>query len=358
MVSSPGLTPPWIAKALTFLSRRVLAVCVTLFPAVLSVGALAAVSLLVLPAAAGAAPAAIDSLESLMKQGDYPGARALAEGMLASDPDNARALIILSQVYLTEEKGPPAVDAAKRAVEIEPSVADYRLWLARAYLLRAGQSTLLSLWYARKGKGEYEKAVELDPDNVQIRLELCLYYLLAPGIAGGNGGRAREEAAKIEEQSPLFGAYAWASVWEREKELDRAEQTLMRAVELDTTSTRQAMYALGYFYHRNRRLADARAVFEEILAENPDDTNAMYHIGTTYLLEEKELDRAEELLNVYLESAPKPDQPTHAMAHWRLGMVYELKGEKDLAIEHLEKAVQLNPENREFRATLDAALKE
>ena len=314
--------------------------------------------LALLSAAVAAGPAPADSLEALMKEGDYRGARALAEEMLASDPDDAGALIVLSQIYLTEEKGQPAADAANRAVKLEPSIADFRLWLARAYLLRASQSTLLSLWYARKGKGQYEKAVELDPGNVQLRLELCLYYLLAPGIAGGNKGKAREEAGTIGDQSPLFGAYAWASIYERDKELDRAEEQLMQAVEMDTTSTLQAMYSLGYFYYRNGRPGDARAVFEEILADNPDDMNAMYHIGTTYLLEEKELDKAEEALKVYLDTDPKPDQPSHAMAHWRLGMVYELNGEKDLAIEHFEKAVEINPDNKDFRAALEAASKE
>lgn len=304
----------------------------------------------------GRAPA--DSLEALMKQGDFAGAEALGEELLASDPDDAGVLIILSQIYLTEEKGPPAVDAAKRAVELEPSVTDYHLWLARAYLLRASQSTLLSLWYAWKGKGEYEKAAELDPGNVQIRLELCLYYLLAPGIAGGSGDRAREEARSIEERSPLFGAYAWASIYEKDKDLERAEQKLMQAVEMDTTSTLQAKYALGYFYHRNGRLSDARGVFEEIRAENPGDLNAVYHIGTTYVLEGRELDKAEALLTAYLESEPKPDQPTHAMAHWRLGMLYEQKGERESALGHFEKAVDLNPNNKEFRAALDAARKE
>ncbi len=319
---------------------------------------LSALILAVLCVSAAARPAPADSLETLMKAGDYAGAMVLAEEILASDPDDAGTLIVLSQIYLTQEKGRPAVDTANHAVDLEPSIADYRLWLARAYLLRASQSTLLSLWYARKGKGQYEKAVDLDPGNVQLRLELCLYYLLAPGIAGGNKDRAREEAGTIEEQSPLFGAYAWASVHERDKDLDRAEERLMQAVEMDTTSTLQARYALGYFYHRNYRLADARVVFEEILAENPDDMNAMYHIGTTYLLEEKELDKAEELFDVYLESELKPDQPTYAMAHWRLGMVYELKGENDLAVAHFEKAVEINPENKEFRAALEAARKE
>jgi tetratricopeptide (TPR) repeat protein len=305
-----------------------------------------------------AGPQPVGELESLMKQARYDEAKVLAGRLLEEAPDDARVFSILSQIYLTEEDGARAVDAATRAADIEPSFADHRLWLARAYLLRASQSTLLSLWYAWKGKGQYQKAVELDPGNVQMRLELCLYYLLAPGIAGGSKDKARREAEIIEKQSPLFGAYAWASIWEREKELDKAELRLMQAVEMDTTSTLQAEYALGYFYHRNRRLADARAVFEEILAANPDDMNAMYHIGTTYLLEEKELEKAEDLFNVYLASEPRTDQPSHAMAHWRLGTVYHLQGETDLAIMHLNNAVELDPGNRQFKEALEAATKD
>ena len=318
-----------------------------------------AVSGILIAGASGpATPGSIEETEALMKSGDYGGARVSAEEVLAADPDNARALIILSQIYLTEEDGKAAVHAAKRAADLEPAVADHRLWLARAYLLRASQSTLLSLWYARKGKGQYERAVEIDPENVQLRLELCLYYLLAPGIAGGSEDRARREAERIEAKSPLFGAYAWASVYERTKDLDEAKAHLLRAVEMDTTSTLQAKYALGYFYHRDRQPAEARTVFEEILAENPDDINAMYHIGTTYLLEEKELEKAIDIFNVYLDSEPRPDQPTHAMAHWRLGTAYRLQGKRDLAVIHLQKAVALEPDNPEFRAALDAAEKE
>ncbi len=307
-------------------------------------------------ARAGAEP--IEELTSLMKEGRYEEAKVLAGEILKAAPDEATVLSILSQIYLTEEDGARAVSAAKRAVEIEPSFADHRLWLARAYLLRASQSALLSLWYAWKGRGQYRKAVELDPDNVQMRLELCLYYLLAPGIAGGSKTRARQEAEIIEERSPLYGAYAWASVWERENELARAEERLMEAVEMDTTSTLQARYALGYFYHRTGRLADARAVFEKILAANPDDINAMYHIGTTYLLEEKELEEAERLFRAYLEEEPKPDQPSHAMAHWRLGTVYQLLGETDLAIMHLNKALELDPDNEQFKSALEAVRKD
>jgi tetratricopeptide (TPR) repeat protein len=316
-----------------------------------------ALTVLMFCTCARAGPRPIGELTSLMKEGRYDEAKVLAGELLEAAPDDARVFSILSQIYLTEEDGARAVSAAKRAVEIEPSSADHRLWLARAYLLRASQSALLSLWYAWKGKGQYQKAVELDPDNVQMRLELCLYYLLAPGIAGGSKAKARREAGIVEEQSPLYGSYAWASVWEREKELDKAEERLIQAVDMDTTSTLQADYALGYFYHRIGRLADARAVFEKILAANPDDINAMYHIGTTYLLEEEELEKAEHLFSIYLESEPDPGQPSHAMAHWRLGTVYQLRGETDLAITHFSKACELDPGNRQFEAALEAARK-
>jgi tetratricopeptide (TPR) repeat protein len=303
------------------------------------------------------APASLADIENLMRAGDYEQAEGLSRELLGDDPDNAPVLAILSQIYLTREDGARAVDFAKRAAEVEPDVAEYRLWLARAYLLRASQSTLLSLWYAWKGKGQYEKAVELDPANVETRLELCLYYLLAPGIAGGGRDKARRQADAIEEMDPLFGAYAWASVWEREKDVDKAEEKLMEAVGLDTSSTYQAKYALGYFYQRNNRPADAREVFEQILAASPDDLNAMYQIATSYLLEGEDLDTAESLFKRYLESEPRADQPGLAMAHWRLGTVYELKGRKEEAVDEFGKAVELEPGNKQFRSDLESAMK-
>jgi len=302
--------------------------------------------------------ATMDDIEGLMKDGEYARARTLVEDLLSAEPHNARALSILSQIHLTEEDAAAARDAAGWAVELQPDNAEYRMWLARAYLLRASQSTLLSLWYAWKGKGQYEKAVELEPENAQIRLELCLYYLLAPGIAGGGKGKAREQAGAIEELDPLFGAYAWASVWERQKDLERAEDYLMRAVDMDTSSTFQAKYSLAYFYHRNEEFADARSVFEDILAADSTQMSAMYHIGATYVLEEKDLDRAEHIFKRYLMTRPGPDQPSHAMAHWRLGMVYDLRGESDPAMAEFERAVALEPDNRQFKAALDAAKKD
>ena len=45
-----------------------------------------------------------------------------------------------------------------------------------------------------------------------------------------------------------------------------------------------------------------------------------------------------------------PDAPDDAYAHYHLGMAYNQKGKKDLAIPHLRRFVELNPEAPEAPA--------
>jgi len=54
----------------------------------------------------------------------------------------------------------------------------------------------------------------------------------------------------------------------------------------------------------------------------------------------------------YLEHKPKPNNPTWAYAHWRLGMVYEKLGNKEQAISEYEKAIELDPDNKEAKESL------
>ncbi len=85
----------------------------------------------------------------------------------------------------------------ERAVNLEPQNASYHLWLGREYGRKAGDSNPLSAaGMARKAKNEFERAVQLDPANVQARVDLSEYYIEAPAIMGGGLDKARAQAAK------------------------------------------------------------------------------------------------------------------------------------------------------------------
>ena len=280
-------------------------------------------------------------------------AEALLMELVEQDVDNHEAYHLLAQVCLRRQDHDRAVKASERAVKLNDSISDYYLWLARSYLAKAMDSGIINAFrYARKGKGAYEKSVELDSSNVEARFEFCMYLIVAPGLVGGDKDLGIEQARIIETQDSLYGAYAWAGIRERESDLDGAEASLLRAAELDTSSTFYARYALGYFYERHEKYDDAIAVFRGILEEKPDEMSAVFQVGKICVLTESDLDEAERCFRRYLEVESPPNAPNWAAAHWRLGMVYDLQGKVDLALVEARKAVELAPSNKEFRKTL------
>jgi tetratricopeptide (TPR) repeat protein len=268
------------------------------------------------------------------------------------------AHFLLAKINLRKQEHNEATKYAERAVNLSDSISEYRLWLARSYLAKAMESGVINAFrYARKGKGEYEKALALDSSNIEARFELCMYLLAAPGMVGGNKDKGVEQAEIIETQDSLYGAYAWAGVYERENELGKAETSFSRAVELDTSSTYYARYALGYFFERHEMYDDAVEVFRDILARKPDEMNAVFQVGKICIITEKDLDEAETCFKRYLEVEAPRNAPDWAAAHWRLGMVYDLQGKTDPALVELQRAVDLAPGNKEFRKTLEEVTK-
>ncbi len=295
----------------------------------------------------------IQKAHELLEKGSIAEAESLLTQTVAANPQDHEAYYLLSKISLYGQDHKRAIKYAEKAIKINDSISDYHLWLARAYLAKAMESNVINAFrYARKGKGQYEKAVELDSSNVEALFELCMYLEAAPGLAGGDKDKSIKLASLIQKQDSLYGAYAWAGIWEHEGEVAKAESALSEAVRLDTSSSYYARYALGYFYERQERFDDAIKVFREILELDPDAMAALFQIGKIYLLTNKNLEEAAACFKRYLEIRPPPNAPSWAAAHWRLGMVYDLQGKLELAAEEVGKAIELDPENEQFRRTL------
>ncbi len=295
----------------------------------------------------------VEQARDLLEDGKISEAESLLQQVIENDADNGEAYLLLAKVCLYKQDHGKAIKYAERAIEIDGANSQYHLWLARAYLAKAMESNIINAFrYARKGKSQYEKAVELDSTNIDAMFELSMYLAVAPGLAGGDKDRSMELAHSIEAKDSLYGAYAWAGIWEHDGDLDKAEGALKTAVRIDTSSAYYARYALGYFYERHERLEEALGVFRDIVKLKPDAMTAIFRIGKIYLLMGENLEEAEACFKRYLEIPPRQNAPSWASAHWRLGMVYDLQGKLELAVTELRKAVELEPSNKEFRQTL------
>ncbi len=299
-----------------------------------------------------AAPS-LEEGKKLFKEEKFQEAKAVLEQVIKSDPRNHEAYFILGKIYYSEKNYDKSIENLEKAVELKDSVSEYHLWYGSSYLMKAQKSgKIKALFRAKKGVGELEKAVKLDSTDAEARFSLFQYYLVAPGIAGGDKKKAEKEAKIIQGLNPYLGAHACAAYWEAEKNLEKTETYLNEAVKLDTSSTFNSRYSLGYFFLRYKKYDKTVIVFEEILSKNPEEKNALYQIGKAYLLAQHNLDKAEDCFKKYLETEPTKNAPSWAATHWRLGMVYNLQGKKELALQETKKALELEPDNQEFKKTL------
>lgn len=289
----------------------------------------------------------------LFKETKYEEAKQVLLKVVEQEPQNPEVNFLLCKVYLNLDDHDSAIKYGEKAVKLDDSKSEYHLWLGNAYGVQAQQgSKLKALFRVKKVKNEFEKAVELDSTNLEARFGLIQYYVMAPGIVGGDKKEAKKQAEIIEKMDPLYGAYSWVLFWQKEKDFDKVETYLRKAVELDTSVTYRARYWLGFHLQERKKYPQAVEVFEKLYNEHPDQTGALYQVGRTQLLAKDSLDKAERCFKQYLRVQPQKDAPDWAAAHWRLGMVYDLQGKTDLAIAEVEEAIKLDPKNENYKKTL------
>jgi tetratricopeptide (TPR) repeat protein len=196
------------------------------------------------------ASAAIDSAAftaavELYNQKKPAEAQRAFEALATANPANADVLFYLGRLALQRNEHEKAVTYLEKAVALSPDDARFQLKLGDAYGVSAQKAGLFSqMGLAKKCKAAYERAVELDPKNLEARLSLMGYYQQAPGIVGGGTDKALVQALEIKKLDPARGRLAVAGVYVADKKFD-----------------------------------EAFAEFDAALKDKPDDYAALFQIG-------------------------------------------------------------------------------
>ena len=240
--------------------------------------------------------------KKLFDEEKYEEAKEVLLKVIEQEPKNAEVNFLLCKVYFSLEDHDNSIKYGEKAIELDDSQSEYHLWLGGAHGMQAEKgSKLKAIFRARRAKKEFERAVELDSTNLRARFSLMQYCIMAPGIAGGDKKEGKKQAEIMQGLDPFFGARAWAAFWQAEKDFDKAETYLRKAVELDTSSAYWATYELGYFLQQRERHHEAVEVFEKLYNQHPDQTGALYQIGRACVVAEDSLDKAERCFKQYLQ---------------------------------------------------------
>lgn len=259
----------------------------------------------------------------------------------------------LGQIMMGENEDGKAAEWFERATKMDPKSAVYYDWLGRAYGRQAQRANKLKLpFLARKTRNAWETALALDPNNLDVRENLILYYGQAPGFLGGSKEKAREMAVEIKKRNAYRGSIAIANLCSTEKDeacVEREVSGLMAAYP-DSTSL---YVSLAVVYANQKKFDKAFDVLDQRQRSKPDEPGVLYQIGRTASLSGQQLDRGEQAFKSYL-AAPLERGPAPANAHYRLGLIYEKKGSKDLARREYQTALELNPKYADAEKALRA----
>jgi tetratricopeptide (TPR) repeat protein len=207
-----------------------------------------------------AAPAGLKPARELYDRTEYSAALKL---LISAPEKDAAAYALIGQCYYMQGDPKRAADSLQKAIALSPTESNYYLWLGRALGRRAQASSFLTApSYAGKARDAFERAVQLNPRNLDAVTDLFEYYLEAPGILGGGLDKAAALTRRMMEVSPADAYCAQARLAEKRKEFGKAEQHLRRAAEL---APRQAgrLIDLAKFLSRTGRYQESDEAFRK-----------------------------------------------------------------------------------------------
>lgn len=276
-----------------------------------------------------------------VKEGKYPAAKTTLARALAANPADAAAHAYLGLALLNHDRDTEQAAAElQEAVRLEPGRSPYHQWLGAVFSQQATEGGLISApGLAKRARAEFEKAVELDPKDLEARASLLGFYLMAPGIVGGSVPRAREQALAMTEIDRHQGLLAQARIAEHEKDDSGAERLYRSAIAVNPDQG-EAYNQLGYLLLRTKRRDEAVATFRKYVEVSPGEANPHDSLGEA-LLAQGEVDASLAEYQKALEI-----DPVFSSAFLGLAQCFERKAQWVDAQKALERFIALEPEGR------------
>jgi tetratricopeptide (TPR) repeat protein len=299
----------------------------------------------------------MDNAVAFFEKGEHTRAAECFSALATQNPGAALAPYYLGRIALAREDNESAIDLLKKAVELARDDSNAHCWLARAYLAKLQKANHFERGVlAGRVLDHLQRAIELDPDNLEARVSLANYYLNAPSIAGGSKKKARQQAQIITERNPQLGRPLMVQILINDGNLDLAAQELDLYLS-ENPGDVDTLYQVGMLYQKIERYEAAFAAFEKALTIDADALASLYQIGRTAVFSGQRLERGIECLREYLGRELHQGVPGRDAAHWRLGMLYEKTEEYGRAMDEYRAAISMNPNQESYRESLKAATK-
>ena len=221
------------------------------------------------------------------------------------------ALLFLGRTLMKMDRFGEALDAMRRAEEVDPQ-----------YLL-----TRLSLAEVNARLGEWEEARRYGRATLEVDGQMTFFPI---------------EYEEVRYSAQLICGQAAQAL----EQWDEAEVAFRGAAEVEVDRRSDALGNLANMFKAQNRGTDALAVLDEALAIAPGNPQHLFNKGVAYL-DAQDMDRAAAHFNQALEG--KPD---FALALLNLGYIAKSRGQFDEAETCYRRAMACDPDGVEARANL------
>lgn len=197
----------------------------------------------------------------LVRKKDYANALPPLEQAAALDPSNGDTQGLLGAVYQFNKKTEKAAAAYKRAVELAPSVLEYKVY----YGLLLGLTDDYDA-----GVAEIQKAIQGGYKEAAAWMNLGWIYRNMEPPKGGESVAAYKKALEIDPKSAQAAlGLGWALILTRNH--DEALAAFKKAMESDSTTTGESLDGTAWVYYFKKDMEQAKATLAKAQAAGRND---------------------------------------------------------------------------------------
>jgi tetratricopeptide (TPR) repeat protein len=308
-------------------------------------------SILLLAGCAFGASTPVPSARDLLFAGRINEALEALNVRVQSNPQDAEAFHLLSRAYFQVQRWDESIRNGERAITLNPNESNYHLWLGRAYGEKADASSFITaIDLAKKVREQFERAVQLDGNNVPARSDLAEFYADAPGFLGGGKDKARAQAEMMMKADPAAAHWVLGVVSEKEKNYDAAEQEYKTSLQAGGMRAREWVN-LASFYKRRKRFDDMEGTITKAVVNTKGAQHVLYECAEILYSSGRNFNLAAQLLRKYLGSGDPNQEAPLFQAHYLLGQVLEKQGDKRGAAQEYQASLALA---RDFKKAQNA----
>jgi tetratricopeptide (TPR) repeat protein len=282
-----------------------------------------------------------DEVRKLLDRGEFANAKAVLERVPRAD-QTAEWYFLLGKVRYVWGEIDEAADLFDRAIKTKADKSEYFLWWGRALGRKAERAIFVKApFLARKSHGAFQRAVELDPDNLDARDDLLSFYLEAPGFLGGGKDKALALVNQIKSSHPCEFHIQLAGIYQKEKLLDRAEEELQKTIGAQPACL-GGYRALAELFESRTRMTAARETLDKAVRLFPKSPVAHFALGRFEVEAGGNLVMARRELELFLTSYDS-GEPYPFEAHCWLGKMFLKLSQPQKAQEEFQRALKALP---------------